>query len=150
MVYGKYDNALGGDFGATEGLDSRWYSNSSASVGEVPLSFRSTNRELIAVLNWSFLDFYFFFPRQMLKEFCSLTGAEEDAFVEAWCKYTNLSFKYAPLEAKKSVKILLAQYLLEEDSDEGTFTCSDVTLLSYSIIYKCYTQIEQQYMPYSC
>ena len=44
---------------------------------------------------------------QMLNEFCSLTGAEECKFKENWGKYEKLVFKYAPLEQKKSVKILL-------------------------------------------
>ena len=55
----------------------------------------------------------------MMKEFCSLTGAEEGGIGESWSKYMAAVFKYAPLETKKVVKLLLRQYLLEEDGSEG-------------------------------
>ena len=55
----------------------------------------------------------------MLNEFCILTGAEESLLEEMWRKYEGLVFKYAPLETKKSVKLLIKQYLSVENSDEG-------------------------------
>ena len=55
----------------------------------------------------------------MKKECCSFTGAEERGFGESWSKYKAAVFIYAPLETKKVVKLLLRQYLLEEDSSEG-------------------------------
>ena len=55
----------------------------------------------------------------MLKEFCSLTGAEENVFKDNWREYEDLVFKYAPLEQKKSVKILLGQFAADERDDAG-------------------------------
>ena len=55
----------------------------------------------------------------MKKECCSFTEAEERGFGESWSKYKAAVFIYAPLETKKVVKLLLRQYLLEEDSSEG-------------------------------
>ena len=40
----------------------------------------------------------------MIKEFCSLSGAEEGGIGESWSKYMAAVFKYAPLETKKVVK----------------------------------------------
>ena len=45
-----------------------------------------------------------------VKRVCSLTRAEENVFKDNWREYEDLVFKYAPLEQKKSVKILLGQY----------------------------------------
>ena len=64
---------------------------------------------------------------QMLKEFCSLTGAEESTFKENWKKYEDLAFKYAPLEQKRSVKLLLSQYMAEEQDDAGDL-CLQLTM----------------------
>ena len=85
---------------------------------------------------------------QMLNEFCSLTGAEECKFKENWGKYEKLVFKYAPLEQKKSLKILLHQYHAEECDNDGRCIykfCAYVALDQLHIFCTfCTMQIELQ------
>ena len=63
----------------------------------------------------------------MLKEFCSMTGAEEDVIEKNWARCQDMIFKYAPLENKKTVKHLLASYSSKEGSSEGK-CYPDITL----------------------
>ncbi|CAI8055380.1 hypothetical protein GBAR_LOCUS30244, partial [Geodia barretti] len=51
-------------------------------------------------------------------------------YKENWNKYEDLAFKYAPLEQKKSVKLLLCQYMAEEQDDADRTCAYTLDLLS--------------------
>ena len=55
----------------------------------------------------------------MLSEFCSLTGASEDSITQRWTRCQERVLKYAPLEQKKVVKVLLHEMHATDGKCEG-------------------------------
>lgn len=57
----------------------------------------------------------------MLNEFCLMTGASQTEFKQTWEEYEQLIFEYAPLEEKRAVKKLLANYKATNSECAGDF-----------------------------
>lgn len=63
--------------------------------------------------------FHNYVSLQMLNEFCQITGAIQHDFENMWEEYERLILKYAPLEDKRAVKKLIAEYNALESECAG-------------------------------